>query len=98
MNADDLRLGLAVSGSQPIVFHFEGAAFRAFAGESIAAALLAVGVKRLRSSPRQREARGLFCGIGVCQECVVLVDGRTVTACMVSVKEGMQVFSKRYAE
>ncbi|MDE0000296.1 MAG: FAD-dependent oxidoreductase, partial [Rhodospirillaceae bacterium] len=38
------------------------------------------------------DARGLFCGMGVCQECRVQVDGRSgVRACMATVKDAMRV-------
>ena len=45
-------------------------------GRSIAAALLAVGVRALRRSPRAGTPRGAFCHMGVCQECLIWADGR----------------------
>ncbi len=33
----------------------------------------------------------MFCLMGVCQECVVRVDGRTVNSCMEPVRTGMIV-------
>jgi D-hydroxyproline dehydrogenase subunit gamma len=80
----------------PVVFDFEGRAVTAFAGESLAAALLAAGIRGLRASPRARTARGLFCAMGVCQECVVVVDGRAAAACQERVRGGMRVTAKRY--
>ncbi len=42
--------------------------------------------------PRTGAARGGFCGMGVCQECRVTVDGRPdQRACMTEVREGMEV-------
>lgn len=35
--------------------------------------------------------RGLYCGMGVCFECLVSVDGRRVRACLTPVREGMMV-------
>ena len=43
-------------------------------GDSIAAALMRAGLVTLRRS-RTGEPRGLFCGIGICNECLVTVDG-----------------------
>jgi len=60
-------------------------------GESIAAAMVAGGHYSFRTTERG-EKRGLFCGMGVCGECAVTVDGQTVQlACMTKVRAGMQV-------
>lgn len=61
-------------------FRFDGREVEAFAGESIAAALLANGIHS-----------GLFCAMGLCQACAVLVDGRRVEACRHRVAEGLEV-------
>ena len=67
----------------------------AIEGETVAAALAAVGITALRHA-RNGEARGLFCGMGVCFECLVTVDGRPgQRACMTKVGDGMQVAAHR---
>jgi predicted molibdopterin-dependent oxidoreductase YjgC len=69
----------------------DGAALHAPEGQSIAAALLAAGRTTLRHSP-SGQPRGLYCGIGVCQECGVHVAGRgVVRACVTPVAAGMDV-------
>jgi predicted molibdopterin-dependent oxidoreductase YjgC len=70
----------------------DGEPLRAPAGQSIAAALLASGRAGLRPSP-SGEPRGLYCGIGVCQECRVQADGRVVRACVTPVQAGMRVIT-----
>jgi D-hydroxyproline dehydrogenase subunit gamma len=70
---------------------FDGQRFTARAGESVAAALFASGVRALRTSPHLREARGMFCLMGSCQECLVMVDGRRVLACQTPVTDGLRV-------
>ena len=60
-------------------------------GESVAAALLAAGILHLRNSPRGGAPRGAFCLTGVCQECVLEIDGRVVPACQVAVRAGLPV-------
>lgn len=82
---------------EPIVFHFENEPVHAFAGESLATALLAAGIRRLRSSPRAGTPRGLFCAMATCQECVVIVQGHPVPACRERVRAGMRVTAKRYS-
>jgi predicted molibdopterin-dependent oxidoreductase YjgC len=59
-------------------------------GQSLAAALMAAGQMTLRQSPTGRP-RGLYCGIGVCQECRVVVDGDVARACVTPVRDGMEV-------
>ena len=68
----------------------DGAPLHAPAGQSVAAALLAAGRSALRESPGGTP-RGLYCGIGVCQECRVVVDGEVVRACVTPVSAGMRV-------
>jgi predicted molibdopterin-dependent oxidoreductase YjgC len=69
----------------------DGEPLRAPAGQSLAAALLAAGGAALRSSP-SGTPRGIYCGIGVCQECRVHVEGRgVVRACVTPVTAGMRV-------
>ena len=73
----------------------DGQPLSAFEGESVAAALLAAGVLYLRSSSRLGQPRGVFCAMGVCQECVVEVDGRTVPACLTPIRDGMEIYLRR---
>jgi predicted molibdopterin-dependent oxidoreductase YjgC len=69
----------------------DGASLRAPAGQSLAAALLAAGRPALRPSPAGTP-RGVYCGIGICQECRVHVEGRgVVRACVTPVAAGMRV-------
>jgi predicted molibdopterin-dependent oxidoreductase YjgC len=72
-------------------FCFDGTAHTAVAGQSVAAALFASGVKVLRTSPRARQPRGMFCLMGSCQECLVMVGARRVLACQTPVTQGLQV-------
>jgi predicted molibdopterin-dependent oxidoreductase YjgC len=68
----------------------DGRVVRAPAGQSVAAVLLAAGQAVLRESPGGAP-RGLYCGIGVCQECRVVVDGAVVRSCVTPVSAGMRV-------
>jgi aerobic-type carbon monoxide dehydrogenase small subunit (CoxS/CutS family) len=68
----------------------DGSPVSALPGQSIGAALMAAGRVALRSSP-EGSPRGLYCGIGVCQECRVVADGVVVRACLTPVVAGMSV-------
>ena len=82
--------GIAPSGA-PIAFTFEGETLTALAGESLAASLAAAGQLGLRQAG-PNDARGLFCGMGACQECLVEIDGRGgQRACMITTAPGMRV-------
>jgi hypothetical protein len=60
-------------------------------GDSVAAAIMRTGELTLRRS-RSGEARGLYCGIGVCNECLVTLDGRpNVRACIAPATPGAAV-------
>ena len=61
----------------PVTFTFNGQLIKAFEGETIAAALLASGVRMLRETDRRGEPRGLFCNMGICFDCLVEIDGAT---------------------
>jgi len=68
----------------------DGRPLQAPAGQSLGAALLEAGRRSLRDSPGG-SPRGLYCGIGVCQECRVVVDGVVVRSCVTPVSAGMRV-------
>lgn len=73
-------------------FTFEGRRLEAFEGETIAAALVASGVKVLGWSQRLHRPRGFFCAIGKCSSCLMRVDGvPNVRTCTAPVKDGMIV-------
>lgn len=91
-------LRFAVSADAPargaaIEFRFDGRTITAYEGENIACALFAAGIRTLRDSPRTESARGMFCLMGSCQECVVSVDGRRVPACQEAARPGLDVRS-----
>lgn len=72
-------------------FEFEGRSIPIAPGATIAAALTAAGELALKHS-RQGDCRGVFCGMGVCQECLVEVDGVPgQRACMTAAEPGVRV-------
>lgn len=83
--ADGFQRGAATS------LDVDRLAVAAHRGETLAAALMAAGLLRLRRSPRDGTPRGAFCFMGVCQECVVQVDGVLRQACQVVVEDGLRV-------
>jgi len=82
-----------VSDEDQIAFHIEvnGQLVPARQGQTIAAVLLSAG-RRVWRRTQRGDPRGLFCGMGVCFECLVTVDGMDgQRACMTLAEPGMQV-------
>ncbi len=70
----------------------DGRPIEALEGEMIASALTAAGIKRLRTTAKGQDPRGIFCAIGRCTDCVMEVNGRpNVRTCITPVAEGMKV-------
>jgi NADPH-dependent 2,4-dienoyl-CoA reductase/sulfur reductase-like enzyme len=70
---------------------FAGAPVQARATDTVASTLVAAGELACRET-LDGDTRGLFCGMGVCQECLVAVDGEPgMRACMTPVRDGMTV-------
>lgn len=58
---------------------------------SVAAALLAKGEIISRISPSSKKPCSPHCLMGVCYECLMEIDGVKRQACMVDVREGMEI-------
>ena len=86
------RMEEGIDRGQPFHFTCDGETVLAYPGESIAAALTAAGRRALRTTTRLAAPRGLYCGMGVCWECIMVVDGKpSVRACMTVAVPGMRV-------
>lgn len=95
----DRRLTEPTERGRKVQIVVDGVAVEAFEGESVAAALLAAGRRGLRFAPRRGEPRGMYCGIGVCFECVMSIDGRpAVRTCVTPVREDMSIRTPRSAD
>ncbi|MFF6995934.1 (2Fe-2S)-binding protein [Streptomyces sp. NPDC008313] len=63
-------------------------------GQTVAAALVAAGRVAWRTTRIGHRPRGVFCGIGVCFDCLVTIDGAgNQRACMVPARPGMTVMT-----
>ena len=73
-------------------FTYDGKELQGYEGEPIAAALKAAGVMVHRYTKKEHKPRGIFCAIGRCTDCVMVVDGKpNVRTCMTPLAEGMKV-------
>ena len=90
--ADGVCDRIAERRESAIAVTVDGRPVTAFAGETVATVLLAEGIRVFRYTAKRGEPRGVFCGMGVCYECLVTVDGvPNVRACVTTVKPGMAI-------
>jgi predicted molibdopterin-dependent oxidoreductase YjgC len=75
-----------------LLLKVDGQEIRARDGDTVAAALLAAGIKHTRTTPVSGKPRAPYCLMGVCFDCLVTIDGvGSRQACLVPVREGMSV-------
>jgi len=84
-------LGDLPQGSR-VQIEVDGEVIEAIEGEPIAAALLAAGKTIFRYTARRNEARGVFCAIGRCTDCMMIVNEiPNVRTCITAVEPGMRI-------
>lgn len=75
-----------------VTFSFDGEPLEGYEGEPVAVALKAAGVMTHRYTGKKHEPRGIFCAIGRCTDCVMVVDGVPNTrTCITPLAEGMSI-------
>lgn len=75
-----------------VTFSYDGRELEGYEGEPIAMALHAAGVVIHRYTAKRHDPRGIFCAIGRCTDCVMVVDGKpNVRTCMTPLMAGMDV-------
>lgn len=73
-------------------FTLDGRPIPFLPGQTIGAALMAAGVASWRTTRLEHRPRGMFCGIGICFDCLITVDGvPDQRACLVPAEEGADV-------
>lgn len=82
---------------RPLTITVDGEPYTGVAGQSLAGVLLAAGRTSWRQAP-SGAPRGVFCGIGVCFDCLVTVnDERDVRACLRRARNGDAVTTQSRA-
>jgi NADPH-dependent 2,4-dienoyl-CoA reductase/sulfur reductase-like enzyme/Fe-S-cluster-containing hydrogenase component 2/bacterioferritin-associated ferredoxin len=82
---------LPVPAAHTLTFSWAGRELVAHAGDTIASALFANGVRVFGHHEKDGAPQGIFCANGQCAQCSVMADGVSVKSCMVGVKPGMKV-------
>ena len=82
----------AIEKGPLVTFTLDGKTVEGYEGEPIAAALKAAGLMVHRYTAKEHKPRGIFCAIGRCTDCVMVVDGvPNVRTCITPLRAGMQV-------
>jgi len=77
---------------QKVEITVDGKKISAVEGEPILAALLSENIIVNRYTVKRNEPRGLFCGIGQCTDCAMIVNGKpNVRTCITPVQDGMVI-------
>ena len=82
---------LDVTQPNRLEFIWRGQSLVAHAGETIASALFANGIRVFGHHHKDNAPQGMFCANGQCAQCMVVANGLPVKSCMVLVEEGMAV-------
>lgn len=81
-----------VEEKKAVTFTYNGTEMTGYLGEPIATALREAGVMAHRYTKKKHEPRGVFCAIGRCTDCVMIVDGMpNIRTCITPLEEGMKV-------
>ncbi|MDX1607483.1 MAG: (2Fe-2S)-binding protein [Candidatus Competibacterales bacterium] len=81
-----------------VTLRIEGRSVTVAAGQSVAAAVLVSGLDHCRTTPVSGQPRAPYCMMGVCFDCLMEIDGEAnQQACMITVREGMDVRRQRGA-
>ena len=73
-----------------------GKEYNAQRGEVIASVLMANGIMIHRYTHNRNNARGVYCGIGQCTDCVMVVNGvPNVRTCITPVEDGMSIETQK---
>jgi aerobic-type carbon monoxide dehydrogenase small subunit (CoxS/CutS family) len=80
-----------MSGGEKFEIEVDGKTILSCSGQTIAEALLANGVRTLRMTQKQA-SRGVYCGMGICYECRMIVNGiPNVRTCMTLATPGSRI-------
>lgn len=81
-----------MSSPPTVEIRVDGRTVRAMDGQSVAGALHQAGIVVLRRNRVTGEPRGAFCGMGVCFDCELTIDGiHGQRACLTHVRTGMRI-------
>ena len=89
---ENRRVEKGVVRGRQFEIEVDGRKIIAHEGETVGSALVAAGVRTFRHTPKQHQPRGIYCGIGLCYECAMVINGVPNTrACQTLASPGCRV-------
>jgi NADPH-dependent 2,4-dienoyl-CoA reductase/sulfur reductase-like enzyme/Fe-S-cluster-containing hydrogenase component 2/bacterioferritin-associated ferredoxin len=82
---------LSIEPKPDIRFTWMNQSFSAHEGETIAAALMANGIKIFGHHPKDNSPQSIYCANGQCSQCMVIADGKPLKSCMEIIQSGMNL-------
>jgi NADPH-dependent 2,4-dienoyl-CoA reductase/sulfur reductase-like enzyme/Fe-S-cluster-containing hydrogenase component 2/bacterioferritin-associated ferredoxin len=82
---------LSIPDCEKITFFWQGQEIEARAGETIASALFASGIRVFGHHHKDGAPQGIFCANGQCAQCMVIADGLPLKSCAELAAPGMRV-------
>ena len=93
------RVEKGVKRGKSFKIEVDGEKLVAYEGETVAAVLMASGRRTFRWTEKKKHPRGMYCGIGLCHECMMVINGVPNTkACQTQATPGCQVKTQRGLE
>lgn len=87
-----MRLEQGIQRGTAFEISLDGEPVQAYPGETLATVILASGRRRFRSTSNAGEPRGVYCGMGICFDCLVTLNGHlNVRACLTLAQPGDQL-------
>lgn len=84
-----------VEEGKKVTIYYNDMPIEAIEGEPIAAALMNANIRAFRKTTKRHEPRGIFCAIGRCTDCMMIVNGKAnIRTCVTYVEDGMRVQSQ----
>ena len=91
MNCQERTFDIQPLVQADMTVHINGQAVSAAIGETVLSVIQSLGVRQIARNDHH-QISGAYCGMGVCQCCLVQINGRHKRrACQTVVRDGMQI-------
>jgi predicted molibdopterin-dependent oxidoreductase YjgC len=86
------RVEKGIARGRQFEIEVDGRKIIAYEGETVGTALVAAGVQTFRHTAKRNQPRGMYCGIGLCYDCAMVINGIPNTrACQTLATPGCRV-------
>ncbi|TFG20600.1 MAG: sulfurtransferase [Promethearchaeota archaeon] len=93
MNSINEHPILPIPQRKQVDFTFNGTPLKGYEGIVISSNLFLNGIKIFGHHHKDKSPQGIFCAMGQCSQCTVLVNGQPMKSCMIPLKPDMKIDS-----